>query len=802
MINYIKDAVSAVSGIKTFLFNTDYRNNFDLQNVEFPCCVLTPIMRTNYDLNNIIRESAELQLSVVDLAPYEYTGDDLYAINKRCSDLALQVIANLRVKSKLDKELTFEFILPSGDELISGVMCNLQVTMKQGSCIGAPSYVEVIVQPIKKESITSNGKHIISPSSGFNAMKEVEVDVDVEPTLEEKQVTITENGTTTITPSADADGLSKVEVEVVVPMIALASLERTILENGEFEFLPNDGEAFDKVKIKINVTMDVIDNLLSNRIDASLSANQGRILNEIKANIDGYYPKLSAGTADLLSGHERITPSEFVFRPSAGNLKSIKDGNAFIKRLKGNSLLFNQLITDGKELRDVPFSGGTMVTSYSLKRTPLPNKHKYLWLFDVFSPNWSSVLRECVHIFINGNIGFPRFYDLKPNVWQRCAQVASPSVESNEDIIRANVYKIKDGLTDGNIQYKNFQLFDLTAMFGEGNEPTAEEFQAMFPNEYYEPCEKIIDFKGNAIKTIGFNQLNLEGRTEGVTSGNGTIATLRPELLDTSKYFLGITTNNVYGRSASTINKISYNSLSITCKAHGYGVGFPVEVSPNANYQISVASIENNGLISAVFYDEKGGYISYLGATATTSTITSPPNAKIMLVLFFRADINQETEILQPCVHYVHSGNRNGEYEEYEEFVRELPDIELKSTHNVFDELTAEKHIQRVGVRAYQEGDENDATLLTDKATTYYPLDEEIVTEFAENEMPNLNYKVWDYGTEQIIPRGELTSPIKADIVYTPNIVDQADNNLAEIKNLQQQIASLQQQLTALASNG
>lgn len=217
MINFIKDAVTAVSGIKTFLFNTDYRNNFDLQNVEFPCCVLTPIMRTNYDLNNIIRESAELQLSVVDLAPYEYTGDDLYEINKRCSDLALQVIANLQVKSKLDKELTFEFILPSGDELISGVMCNLQCTMKQGSCIGAPSYVEIVVQPIKKESITSNGKHVISPSSGFTAMREVEVDVIVPvPTTEIKNVTITSNGEVEILPTS-ADAMTKVIANVQVP---------------------------------------------------------------------------------------------------------------------------------------------------------------------------------------------------------------------------------------------------------------------------------------------------------------------------------------------------------------------------------------------------------------------------------------------------------------------------------------------------------------------------------------------------------------------------------------------------------
>lgn len=214
MINFIKDAVTAVSGIKSFIYNTDYRNNFDIQDVDFPCCVLTPIMQKSYDLKNIIHEKAKLQMSIVELAPYDYTGDDLYAINKRCSDLAMQVIANLQVKTKLDKELTFEFILPSGDELISGVMCNLQVTMKQGSCIGSPSYVEVVVQPVKRETITTNGKHVISPSSGFNAMREVEVDVnvDLKGSLQDKQVTITENGTTTITADKGYEALNSVEV--------------------------------------------------------------------------------------------------------------------------------------------------------------------------------------------------------------------------------------------------------------------------------------------------------------------------------------------------------------------------------------------------------------------------------------------------------------------------------------------------------------------------------------------------------------------------------------------------------------
>lgn len=276
MINFIKQAVESVEGIKSFLFNTDYRNNFDLQNVEFPCCVLTPIMRTNYDLNNIIRESAELQLSVVDLAPYEYTGDDLYEINKRCSDLALQVIANLQVKSKLEKELTFEFILPSGDELISGVMCNLTATMKQGSCIGKPSYVEVIVQPIKKESITRNGKHVISPSSGFNAMKDVEVDVNIDiPTIEEKSVDITRNGEVEILPTS-ADAMTKVTANVQVPPPPLEEKQVTITKANAIEIITPDSEyGLSRVEVSTDIPLESKQITITENGTTTIEASEG-----------------------------------------------------------------------------------------------------------------------------------------------------------------------------------------------------------------------------------------------------------------------------------------------------------------------------------------------------------------------------------------------------------------------------------------------------------------------------------------------------------------------------------------------
>jgi hypothetical protein len=70
------------------------------------------------------------------------------------------------------------------------------------------------ISPKETSAITSNGKHVISPSSGFNAMREVEVDVnvDLKGSLQDKQVTITENGTQTIVADEGFEGLNSVEV--------------------------------------------------------------------------------------------------------------------------------------------------------------------------------------------------------------------------------------------------------------------------------------------------------------------------------------------------------------------------------------------------------------------------------------------------------------------------------------------------------------------------------------------------------------------------------------------------------------
>lgn len=56
-----------------------------------------------------------------------------------------------------------------------------------------------------------------------------------------------------------------------------------------------------------------------------------------------------------------------------------------------------------------------------------------------------------------------------------------------------------------NITVSNFCIFDLTRMFGAGNEPTKEEFEAMFPENYYE-------YNAGELKSAPVNNLKVVGR--------------------------------------------------------------------------------------------------------------------------------------------------------------------------------------------------------------------------------------------------------------------------------------------------
>jgi len=102
--------------------------------------------------------------------------------------------------------------------------------------------------------------------------------------------------------------------------------------------------------------------------------------------------------------------------------------------------------------------------------------------------------------FILGYSAFPQPIQTKKSVIRTCVRTVG------ENPLRLFV--------NPNVTFNNFKIgitfFDLTLMFGAGNEPaTVEEFEKMFPLDYYDYNEgEIIPFAGQNLVTTGKNQYN------------------------------------------------------------------------------------------------------------------------------------------------------------------------------------------------------------------------------------------------------------------------------------------------------
>ena len=82
---------------------------------------------------------------------------------------------------------------------------------------GFAGFDKVIVAPIPSEYVKPTGTLEVTENGTQDVTNYKNINVNVEPNLEEKAVTITENGTTEVTPTTGKDGLSKVIVTTNVP---------------------------------------------------------------------------------------------------------------------------------------------------------------------------------------------------------------------------------------------------------------------------------------------------------------------------------------------------------------------------------------------------------------------------------------------------------------------------------------------------------------------------------------------------------------------------------------------------------
>ena len=552
-------------------------------------------------------------------------------------------------------------------------------------------------------------------------------------------------------------------------------------------------------------------------------------LEKSKANTTGYYPQMAVGFADDLVGRGESVPAEFSFRASGG--KSIKDGTARIKRLKGNSVVWNQLVSDKMYLSTSKYEGQVVGGKYvgKNKGAMLAQNlgivikdyytiigHKYLWIFTCSDANCSA------------NVG--NKYGLNSGVITEATSVGYLSIypygATNKTIEAGTEFEL------------TAQVHDLTQMFGAGNEPTTiEEFNARKPiveDEHAYNEGEVIHMTAEGIKSVGDNAWDEQWNLKGVRTGTGAVGTWTDRLA-----------------SANFIPCIPNES---------YHCSFPV-----TGWYI-------------FFYDKNYQYIGEerLSSTVSEKTIVTPSNAAYMKFSEDSADYGTtyNNDIMITLVHSGWKQDTDAGYQPYwedrlifdqrikDEFPDGLqkwdmvynkngkgyivkgtgvvdmgdlnwaivdstiPNIFHAQVNNIVIPSVSSEYIKGLLSTKYGLSNSGNIVNMPDKSMLryngyiyiydvdyssvstfkeamagvmlYYQLAEPIIIEY--DEPFNLDYRVADFGTEQAIAE-QPSAPISADIIYQFNAVDMIREHELEIEELKTTIVNLQTLITQLQTS-
>lgn len=514
-----------------------------------------------------------------------------------------------------------------------------------------------------------------------------------------------------------------------------------------------------------------------------------------KADTDKYYAGMAVGVADNLRGRGEATEEEFTCRPSAGASNSIsEEGVATMKRIKGNSLVLNQLSNVDGTLdfylqQDIPPVGYWKLFTDDKEITPSAN-NGIISVPIKEGGTWQGIMQTISKLPIGAKVmivtkvrytydetlgtvellngyGSQWTYGLTPltsGIWYNIVDfyTVEKAGRGNETFgCRLGGGK---GNHEGIMDIAKLKLYNLTQMFDAGNEPTTiDEFYARIPegvdiNAYN--AGELMSMNINVIRTNALNQWDEQWEVGRIN-------------LDTG----GLINNSTSIRSKNFIPVIGGETYNFHCERTGITLYFRV-----ATYDVNQKHI---GYV-------KSGIYPSTSATAANHNNPWTFDKDVAYIKFDVVDAYGTTYNNDICINLSHSGVRDGEYEPYEEHTQDLPEITryfpdgMKSVGGVFDEINEQEAVQRLGQRAYAEGDNNNPAVMTDGVNTIYPLDTPIVTPIPTRSI-NLNYPVWDWGTERAVS-DVPSAPFRADIIYGFNAVDTIRRNKRDIKEKQDKL--------------
>lgn len=261
--------------------------------------------------------------------------------------------------------------------------------------------------------------------------------------------------------------------------------------------------------------------------------------------------------------------------------------------------------------------------------------------------------------------------------------------------------RIAGGYTANNLVFKP-QLFDLTQMFGAGNEPTTvAQFCAMFPDDYYPyNAGELKSIMPTSVEASTINLLNLVGRKEisSDTVGYRAPTDAYPEI-DTHVYYRGISPNG-YLRSWAVVEATVLSS-SVIAKtgtvsvSANYGVGIPLTVVPSTTYYIKCTT---SGVVSVGYANSNKVITSF--DTPSNNQFTTPGDCRYALIVFRPNALDTQATFENICI----SAVQTNEYQPYNKYRANIPSSKyfpdgMKSAGSVYDEINflSQKAIKRIG---------------------------------------------------------------------------------------------------------
>lgn len=595
------------------------------------------------------------------------------------------------------------------------------------------------------------------------------------------------------------------QLDILVPEIATSA-------DSYLSFLPT----FKTIQLGDNDSVRVVSRLVINAKVKTIAEASGKgdglvTANDVKTTLDNYVTKEdSVGMANDLTGVLQPTAEEFAYRPTANN-KSVRDESAVIRTIKGNSIIWSQKIesiptrenydgvttfydADTNEIVIQNLSRSSNYTSGSTRWQIKPDLyptvgHRYLLLADRYYKG--------IGIYIG-------------SVFTEVNKIFTPTTSS---LIYFRIDKTFDFVNvcpQGTEVRLRMCLFDLTEMFGAGNEPTTvDEFSALYPLSYYAYSEPTIKgMSAHGIKTVGFNNFSSARAKNGVLTSRGTITTSYVYYVDTFK------------------------------------------VLPNTDYYLKDVANGYNTITYAIYNSSMGtistGNISIGSAINVSSAVKTPYNAAYMAVVCHKDYIGS------CCVNIRHSRIHDGEYHDYEEHTLSLPEIGkyfpmgMHCVGDVYDEISSEgvvvrfntvylqslewaydsasqafyatlpttigsnamsdmyTFVNKASARELAEGEMcpgRDMVYIKDSNYSDVESFREHITAslfvyqrgeplYADDDPIQLSYWANDWGTEDALSN-DVSTPFKADIVYAFNAEGRIRDNERNIERIEEDVQQI-----------